>query len=74
MCRLALEGGWDGARAAHLGLLPLHGVMFLEASPGPVKAALAHLGKIKPALRLPMVPPSPSSLEKIAATVARVLG
>ncbi len=74
VCRLAREGRWDDARAAHFKLQPLHDVMFIESSPGPVKAALAHLGRIKPALRLPMVPPSASSCEKIAGTVARVLG
>jgi 4-hydroxy-tetrahydrodipicolinate synthase len=74
VCRLAREGRWDEARAAHFRLQPLHEAMFLEASPGPAKAALAHLGKIRPALRLPMVPPSASAREKIVATVERVLG
>ncbi len=31
-------------------------VNFIESSPGPVKAALAMMGKIKEVYRLPMVP------------------
>jgi 4-hydroxy-tetrahydrodipicolinate synthase len=39
--KLALEGKHDEARRAHFALLPVHEVMFLEANPGPVKAAMA---------------------------------
>ncbi len=41
---LALAGDFSAARKAHLKLLPVHDSMFLEANPGPVKAALAKLG------------------------------
>ncbi|CAN5212778.1 4-hydroxy-tetrahydrodipicolinate synthase [soil metagenome] len=41
---LALAGDFASAKKAHQKLLPLHDAMFLEANPGPVKAALAKLG------------------------------
>jgi 4-hydroxy-tetrahydrodipicolinate synthase len=74
VCALARDGRWDDARAAHFKLLPLHDVMFIESSPGPVKTALEHLGKIKLTLRLPMVAPTAASRDKIVATMGRVLG
>ncbi|APR84657.1 4-hydroxy-tetrahydrodipicolinate synthase [Minicystis rosea] len=54
--RLALAGDWEGARAAHLALLELHGSMFIEPNPAPAKAALAAAGKMTPAVRLPLAP------------------
>jgi 4-hydroxy-tetrahydrodipicolinate synthase len=58
--RLALEGAqgrgsWEEARRAHLALLPVHEAMFLEASPAPVKAALAMRGLVKDVVRGPLV-------------------
>jgi 4-hydroxy-tetrahydrodipicolinate synthase len=67
--RLALEGKLDEARRAHLALLPVHEAMFVEANPGPVKAALALLGAIQPAVRLPLVPVEESSRAAIAAVL-----
>ncbi len=56
LCTAAMAG--DGRRAAsiHLKLLALHRQLFVEANPIPVKWALARMGKIGPALRLPLVP------------------
>lgn len=71
VCRCMREGRLDEARAFHLALMPVHDVMFIETSPGPVKAALAHRSKIQMALRLPMVPPSQTSQQRIAETMAR---
>ena len=45
--RLALEGKWDEARAAHFALLPVHEAMFIEANPGPAKAAIAALENLR---------------------------
>jgi 4-hydroxy-tetrahydrodipicolinate synthase len=67
--RLALEGKLDEARRAHLSLLPVHEAMFVEANPGPVKAALALRGAIQPAVRLPLVPVEESSRATIAAAL-----
>jgi len=74
VCRLARAGKWDEARAAHFKLLPVHDAMFVETSPGPVKAVLAHLGKMKPILRLPLVAPAASSTEKLVTALARYSG
>ena len=41
---LALAGKLDDARKAHLSLMPVHEAMFIEANPGPAKAALAMRG------------------------------
>jgi 4-hydroxy-tetrahydrodipicolinate synthase len=56
LCAAAMAG--DGKRAAqiHLKLLALHRQLFVEANPIPVKWALARMGLIGPALRLPLVP------------------
>jgi 4-hydroxy-tetrahydrodipicolinate synthase len=42
------------ARAVHLRLLPLFGVLFCETNPIPVKAALAEMGRIGDEIRLPL--------------------
>ena len=42
---------------------------FIETSPGPVKAALAMMGKIKEVYRLPMVPVKPETKEKLRAVL-----
>ncbi len=54
MCAAALAG--DVARATELDgpLVGLHENLFLEANPIPVKWAVARLGLIEPALRLPL--------------------
>jgi 4-hydroxy-tetrahydrodipicolinate synthase len=70
VCRLAQQGLWEKARALHLAMLELHEVMFIETNPGPIKAALAHAGKIKAAMRLPMRLPSDSSTKKIIDVMA----
>jgi 4-hydroxy-tetrahydrodipicolinate synthase len=67
--RLALDGRIDEARRAHLALLPVHEAMFIEASPGPVKRALALRGAMKDAVRSPIFPPSESSSAAIAAAL-----
>lgn len=56
MCELAAVGEVEEAHAINLKLLPLHQNLFLEANPIPVKWALAEMGKIGSAIRLPMTP------------------
>jgi 4-hydroxy-tetrahydrodipicolinate synthase len=50
----ALKGEVAEAVAINQKLLALHQKLFVEANPIPVKWALARMGKIKPAQRLPM--------------------
>jgi 4-hydroxy-tetrahydrodipicolinate synthase len=38
---------------------------FIESNPGPVKAAMAAMGLLEDAYRLPIVGPKPESREKI---------
>lgn len=45
--------------------------LFIETNPAPVKAALAMLGLIEEELRLPLVAISPTSREKLEATLRR---
>ncbi len=56
MCRAALKGDLETARARNDRLLPLHRKLFVEANPIPVKWALAQMGLIENVLRLPLVP------------------
>jgi 4-hydroxy-tetrahydrodipicolinate synthase len=56
MCAAALAGDLARARDANNRLLGLHTKLFVEANPIPVKWALAQMGLIVPALRLPLVP------------------
>jgi 4-hydroxy-tetrahydrodipicolinate synthase len=43
---------------------------FVEANPIPVKAALAMMGLLTERYRLPLVPPSDASRDRIAAALA----
>jgi 4-hydroxy-tetrahydrodipicolinate synthase len=61
----ALGGDFAQARAIQARYLPLMNVNFVESNPIPVKAAMALMGLVEPVYRLPLVPPSPASLEKI---------
>ena len=51
----ALQGDFDTAKKVHDTIEPLHGLMFVESSPIPVKYALNRMGKIENGIRLPMV-------------------
>jgi 4-hydroxy-tetrahydrodipicolinate synthase len=62
----ALAGKYDVARMLQRRYFPLMEVNFIEANPIPVKAAMGLMGLLEPVYRLPMVPPSAASLEKIA--------
>ena len=60
------EGGdYAAARPLFYRLLPLIQVNFVETNPIPVKAAMAAMGLVEEAYRLPMVPPSAAAREKI---------
>ena len=61
MCEAALNGEVARARAINFRLLGLHSNLFVEANPIPVKWAVARMGKMKNALRLPLTPLSSSA-------------
>ncbi len=62
---LCLQGDFPAAREIQRRLHALMEINFIEANPGPVKAALGLMGLIEPVFRLPMVPPKPENLKKI---------
>lgn len=65
MMELAEQGDFSGARRLHGWLLPFLQVNFIEANPIPVKAAMAAMGLVEEAYRLPLVPPGAAAREKI---------
>jgi 4-hydroxy-tetrahydrodipicolinate synthase len=66
----ALDGDWDEARRRNRELYPLMKGNFIETSPGPVKAALAMMGRIKEVYRLPMVEVQPATRDKLRTLLA----
>lgn len=58
MVRLALEEKFSEARVIHEELLRLMNLNFVESNPIPVKGALAMMGMIEEAYRLPLTPMS----------------
>jgi 4-hydroxy-tetrahydrodipicolinate synthase len=68
---VALWDAWqagDIARASQIQaqLLGLHEALFMEANPGPVKAAAHLLGLIEPEIRSPMTWPGPDTVKRLA--------
>ncbi len=55
LCRLAIGGQAELARALNQQLMPLHQHLFVESNPIPVKWALQRMGKIGSGIRLPLV-------------------
>jgi 4-hydroxy-tetrahydrodipicolinate synthase len=69
LCKLANDGHYDNARKVHYQLTRLFKTLFIETNPMPVKAALARMGIIKNALRLPLVPLSEKHYPELDATL-----
>lgn len=65
LAALCLAGDFDAARFEHRLLGPLMQALFLESNPIPVKAALAAMGLIHLAYRLPLVPMQPENFAKL---------
>ncbi|HYH84002.1 MAG TPA: dihydrodipicolinate synthase family protein, partial [Pyrinomonadaceae bacterium] len=72
MVEAALDGRFDEAREAHFRLLPLMDVNFIESSPGPVKAALKLMGLLEENLRLPLVPVTEKSRERVREVLSEL--
>ena len=69
LTNLAMKGDFAAARAMQKQWLPLMDINFVESNPIPVKAAMAMMGLIEPAYRLPMCPPQPQNQAKIEAVL-----
>jgi len=62
-------GDFGAARTLHRGLQPWMAAAFVESNPIPVKAALAMMGRIENALRLPLVPLADSNHHAVRASL-----
>jgi 4-hydroxy-tetrahydrodipicolinate synthase len=69
----ALEFDWATARALNRRYFRLMTANFWESSPGPVKCVMAMMGRLQENYRLPMVPVTTATRQKLA-TVAEELG
>jgi 4-hydroxy-tetrahydrodipicolinate synthase len=69
IAQAALAGNFEEARQIHRRYFPLMEINFVEANPIPVKSAMAMMGLLDLHYRLPMVPPSAASQEKILAVL-----
>lgn len=65
----ALAGRWADALYAQDRLIRLHKALFADASPGPTKFAMAHLGLCSEELRLPMAPCSEAARAEVLAAL-----
>ena len=72
MVEAAERGDFAAARAMHQKLLPLMLVNFCESNPIPVKTAMAAMGLLEEAYRLPMVPPRAESRTKIVNVLSEM--
>ena len=69
MCRLALEGRTDEAKAIDDTLQPLNKMLFAESNPIPVKWAVAEMGLMEGHIRLPLTPFSEQYHEDMRAAM-----
>ncbi|MDE1152325.1 MAG: 4-hydroxy-tetrahydrodipicolinate synthase [Micavibrio sp.] len=60
---------WKSFERARDALLPLHKTLFAETNPAPAKYCLAKLGKIGEDMRLPMVPVTAPTRQKLDAAM-----
>lgn len=70
LVKAALEGDFATSRAINETLHPINKVLFCEANPIPIKAAMYIAGLIETLeYRLPLVPPSAENMKKIEAVM-----
>lgn len=67
----ARTGDEAGERRLAERILPIAEALFVESNPVPVKAALAALGRCTDAVRLPLAPLEPPSLDAVLAALDR---
>jgi 4-hydroxy-tetrahydrodipicolinate synthase len=72
MVGAALSGDWATARKINKEFFRLMQAHFWEPSPAPVKAVMAMMGRIEEALRLPMVPVSAPTRQKLEKLVSEL--
>jgi 4-hydroxy-tetrahydrodipicolinate synthase len=62
----AIDGDWTTARALNRRYFPLITANFWESSPGPVKCVMAMMGRLEENYRLPIVPVTSATRQKLA--------
>ena len=72
MVHYALEGNYDEAQVIDERLRPLYSLLFLDGNPAGIKALLAQRGVMENVLRLPLVPATESTTEKIREALANI--
>jgi len=72
MVRLALEGDYKNARQIHHRFTELIELLFVEGNPAGVKSMLAMMGFIENKLRLPLVPNTIKTYEKIRLVLNQI--
>jgi 4-hydroxy-tetrahydrodipicolinate synthase len=73
MVRLALQGDYDNARSIHHRFTELFSLLFVEGNPAGVKSMLAVMGFIKNCLRLPLIPNTIKTYEKIRVVLQQLV-
>jgi 4-hydroxy-tetrahydrodipicolinate synthase len=61
----ALKGAFTAARKIHYKILPLMEANFIESSPAPCKFVMKEMGLLDENLRLPLVPVTTGTREKL---------
>jgi 4-hydroxy-tetrahydrodipicolinate synthase len=72
LVRLALKGKYSEALKIHYRLFTLMNFNFVESSPIPVKAALAEMGMIEEAYRLPLIPLSDKNRPRLVSILKEI--
>jgi len=72
MVRLCAKGDYQAAQKAHYQFIEFTRLMFVDGNPGGVKTALKYLGICEDYLRLPLVPVSAKTAEKIIEETKKI--
>ncbi|MDR2684167.1 MAG: 4-hydroxy-tetrahydrodipicolinate synthase [Prevotellaceae bacterium] len=72
MVRLALRGDLVGAREIHYRFTELMELLFVDGNPAGVKSMLSEMGLIENILRLPLVPTTIATKEKISKIMGQI--
>lgn len=72
MVEKALDGAFTAARKLHYQILPLMEANFIEASPAPCKFVMKEMGLLEENLRLPLVPVSKKTADRLRAVMKEV--
>lgn len=73
MIRLEFKGEYEAARKIHHNFTELYKLLFVDGNPAGVKALLNDMGLIENVLRLPLVPTTIQTKEKMAEILKRLV-